>query len=387
MISPSDDELRDVIDDIRAHADLGLNADASAPMISGVSRRLSAPDAAIPSSSHRPSWFRPQLLAVTAVAVAATAGTAMAVVSLSGTTSLPTSGLVETSSGPSGATGQTERQYDVAVTPDLSVGHVGWCASMSVRRRGTRAIGGGGGCVAAPKVGTQVFTAGLNVLGAKQQAYFALVGERVAGARFADGRVVLSRRDVNLPEGWRALVDFQPRDPKELPAMPEVAFLDQASRPIAENGLRANAYPALPVRRAAGKHQPSGPCQIQWTRKPATLRTVYSIGLASDVQDAPDLQGRPLLACGKTAVQLADSTYLVTALIDAKNPGETPPRLPGATPIAAGKAFAFPASAIARDATAMRDGAAWLVVQGGGQATRLALLRGARVQTRLPHSS
>jgi hypothetical protein len=281
----------------------------------------------------------------------------------------------------------------VGLTPTLDGGYAGWCIATTRAYRSRRGHGGGvggGGCTGArPSTGPifvetcgQSYT-GKNFLNDKVDVVVLTRGE-VAAVTVAGGTPIPTESNSTLPGGLRAAAIELPGYrivPKSFPVgypwrpCPRVTPLDASGKPIDRQGR-----PGIPLSIGLPRRSwypparpPRGVCQITATRLPRETVPIEGT-VATRVRPFPELLGRAFIACADTVYFYQDNHDIPAAvLLDAANPGATPPGLPGMKPLAGHPSvFTGPPDKFAR-----RIPGAWLVVLGEdniGQSVPLELL-------------
>ena len=290
----------------------------------------------------------------------------------------------------------TGLRYAIPVTPDLEAGDTGWCANteFTLPRAPTRQIGGGTACAPASAHAATIVGGGAaltNVLsglpGLQQHPASGahpsagelqrlmrdgvtinsfVVRAKVAQIRIGNASYV-PRSDPELAPDWRAVVIFT-RGP-----LANFELVDQHGRVINQTGA-GTLVPTVPVTTVNPHHLPATVCSLG----ASNLAGVG--GQWEVVADQAPTRGREapadaLFSCARAwyALPSARAVYSAAILLNAQNPAQTAPNLPGLTP--GGYPGEFEEAASSGGAiTAKREGNAWLLIQGPDQRQRTRLL-------------
>jgi hypothetical protein len=287
-------------------------------------------------------------------------------------------------------------RYAIAVIPDLEPGDTGWCAQLqfTLPRARTRLIGGGQACAPADAHAMSIVSGGgelsnvlsslhgshrasgkpgsVNPLSPQQVTRHAawinwfVVSDQVAQVRIGSARYA-PRPDPELAPGWRAVVIF-------------TRGLLGAFELIGHHGQLINqdapaTAPTVSVTTVNPHHLPPAVCSLAAIDLPGVAGQWEVIADHAPRRAAlvpPDA----LFSCARAwyASPSQNAVYSAAILLNAQDPAQTAPDLPGLTPTAVRGDFEEAAAADGQ-ITAKRVGTAWLVVQGPDQHQRAALLK------------
>lgn len=306
-----------------------------------------------PPSSRRNA--RRRLLPVAAIAaLVVCGGAAAAVLSLTGTPSEPSGGLIV-----GAAPGQPDR-YRIAMTADLTLGATGWCTSVTTSVASERATLGTH-CTPAPKPGALLLDGGVTLLSSDQALVFYLVGPTVAGARLHDNQVVRAAADPALPPNVRLIAAIVPAQGYKFDeGYLRTRLLDVTGQPLTATAsdlqdlatTRPAASPDASIVRHAACATTGG--------AGVTLRRTGSL----TSQALRKTTGAALVTCATATVRLDGVSLRVAVLArqskGAKHGSELAPPVAGDVPGARQSARRLPGG--------------WLVVEGGTTAQRRSAL-------------
>lgn len=301
-------------------------------------------------AGHQPHGLRRVLVALAAAIVVC--GTATAAVLVGG--GRPSPPLAGTHPGDSGS---GARRYRLVMSPDTSVGQIGWCWRLQVAH-GRQPVGAGVSCgpVAAP--GTPVVADGALWSDGDGTIRWAIVTADVAVVRWANSAAIAPRPDPSLPDGWRAAIGFA-SGRHELDA--PLRVYDAADRLLSQaDARRAGTDRAGSQRRPStemAKAATTGTCLIR-PRRGADVGIIERRVLLHPLRPSRvDAQGRPLLTCGSGVFLFGHHVLRAAVLVDARHPHAPAAPLP-------------PDPAI----SARRVHGGWLVVVGSHVRERTGLL-------------
>ena len=289
-------------------------------------------------------------------------------------------------------------RYSVPVFPDLEPGDAGWCSTVLFTLAGASAPlpGGGGACAPATAASVAIVAGGepltnvLNYLSSTsptgkkpgrpsrpsirtlQQAMqrdvflnWFVVSDRVAAIRI-NGTTLVPYQDHDLAASWRALVAFTRGAPTS------ITYVQHDGRPI-------STLASPPIQRAAvakvdPRHLPAAACALGPSHLPGLAgewEVVAQSAPAPNSLEGPDV----IFSCARAwyAFPHAHAVYSAAILLDAQNPADRAPQLPGLTPGTRPGTFEEGARDSAQIAARRVDNA-WLVVQGPSRQLREALL-------------
>lgn len=312
---------------------------------------------------------RSTLVALVGVGVVASAATAT-VIATSDTPSAPSAGPLTIPATGAAPGGGPPARYAVTMRPDLRVGEVGWCTTLSVRASTRFDSSGGVGCGPAATDAYPIIAAGTSTVAQGTMTY-AIVDQRVAALRPGDGRRVAPRPGPDVPNGWKAIVllpdgsrgGAAPLRPA--PAVQDDAYAGTDGGPVAV-GPRADRHVRPQASRSTDGPAPAdGPCRIVVGGR-STVRASRTLLTAPEPR--PAVNGRAFLSCSASLVRRPDGHVTVTVLLDAERPGAVPPaELPGFRPLegAPGIVATAPGTIGEPPAYARRLPDGWLVVEPG----------------------
>jgi hypothetical protein len=369
-----------------------------------------------------------RFVAIAAGMVLLAGGTAAAVVALTEQPSAPPSGTLRALPGVRGPL-----RYHLVLEPDLSGGSVGWCLFGTVQLSAARQGGGSCGDVqlrGRPLVAIDAAQGASIVhlpprqagtlprrvtLTYEQYAYLAYVtAPTVAAVRVDRGLTIRTRRDPQLPNGYRIAVWLREHlthvttvlrrrgtglpsatqsVSQTLPSVPDPSaavgldargrVLGPAGAPFAQLHLPGFFWQAQ--RSTGGERQPSrhapgpGACEIDTARLGGVHLFFGSV--VARVTGFPQLAGRTFTACAETRFATGGLAVDAAILVDAQHPGSRPAQIAAGTAVRAG-VVNVPASTLGQPhaLTARRAGGdAWLAIEAGGTlAQRIAILDGVR---------
>jgi hypothetical protein len=264
----------------------------------------------------------------------------------------------------------------VQLSPDIHGGQAGWCMYV-IEPSG----GGGGGCPPLPTRNHPVIAGGTGwSVGEPDATTVDVVAPRVAYMLVNGSYRVTPRALPGLPFGMRAVVVHTPYRPTQRARMeiPKLIPFDAAGHRIIES---ADYGSGLPVRIWNPPSPPAGgACGLKAAPLPG-LKTEWGQVATAIRPYAGAIVGRGFLSCIDTEYYVPGRGMRAAVLLDAANPGRTPPApIPGLSPIpqAPGLFNGSGDYGFLGPMTAKREGGAWVVVTGGGrdaEASRIRLLR------------
>jgi hypothetical protein len=253
----------------------------------------------------------------------------------------------------------------VLLVPELQGGWAGW--NLATGYRTMTAGSEGSGPLRTTSTGP-IFAEGSCEENEKRIDVYALTTSEVAAVSVAGGMPIATTTNSTLPDGLRAAAvevlrhDGQPNSRR---SCPRLTPLNANGQPILRPGKpgppQAFILPGTRLWEAPAR-PPRGVCELTATRLPP--ETVAEDGyVATRVRPYRGLLGRPLLSCVDTVYVYGPGRDLTAAvLLDASEPGATPPPLPGLTPLAGHRGI-FEAPGSEGEIAARRIPGAWLVVQ------------------------
>ena len=328
-------------------------------------------------STRRRRWPRTGTrLGVVLAALAVAGGSALAAGLLSGQRSRPLTAVFspgspgsQTGYGPPGST------YSISISPSMQAGVIGWCTSVVTYRGAENFDLGTGGCNGAPPaVGAPMFGV-QDGIGSPDLSYV-FTAPQVAAVRVAGGPTILTRPDPRLPFGFRAAVFSLPE--RLLSHSPGVALsaLDSTGHVIPGD---AYAEPVTEETRSWRAPNPpaSGACSISPRRgSPVVLK---SGAVLREAIGDPGIIGYAFLPCLDTSFTFHGTRFAAAVLLDAKQPGQTPAKLPDMQPVAGHPGILARRRAMTNlfndeannlDIAARRVRNTWLVVAGGANSAQ-----------------
>jgi hypothetical protein len=266
----------------------------------------------------------------------------------------------------------------VGLTPTLDGGYAGWCISTTRAYLSRKGHGGGGdvgGCTGARPSTGPIFVetcGGVDTPKALVSTRIVVLtkGDVAAVTVAGGGTPIPTESNSTLPGGLRAAAIELPGYrivPKSFSVgypwhpCPRVTPLDASGKPIGRQGRSGIPLSIRLPRRSwyPPARPPRGICQITATRLPRETVPIEGT-VVTRLRPFPELFGHAFIACTDTVYFYQDNHDLPAAvLLDAANPGATPPGLPGMKPLA-GHPSVFTAPP---DRFARRIHGAWLVVQ------------------------
>jgi hypothetical protein len=282
-------------------------------------------------------------------------------------------------------------RYMLGVTPDLSVGHVGWCIALLDIRTRTSVLPNPTTCVSdgdAPLIAR----GGIQILSPTTGAVngwllFAIVHEAVVALKAPDGTRILPISSSLLPSGWRAAVTIA-ANPSRRAGRSTVATLTPLNGHGRDLRTRLATPIALRTRRVNPTHPPATGCRIE-ARNVRGVRLLRARTLIGDLPGSlPTSSG--FLSCYSLTLDFRGHASTAALLVDSRHPGRRPSALPGSTPVrghpgvemetaGGGGASVEPETAVL---LARRFENAWLVVQTSvSEDSALALLEALAAHT------
>jgi hypothetical protein len=259
----------------------------------------------------------------------------------------------------------------VLLVPELRGGWAGWCVATGYRT----ATEGSSGCGEATTTSTgPIFDeAGCAESETAIQIY-ALTTSEVAAVSVYGGPPIRTTTNSTLPDGLRAAAvevirhNGHPSIKGGGALCPSLTPLDARGKPVRRTGRPARPQAVgLPGTRQweAPALPPTGDCELTAARLPR--ETVASRGDVAtrigQIRPYRGLLGQAFLSCVSTVYVSHKEHHLTAAvLLDASNPGATPPPLPGMKPLARHPGI-FDAPGSEGEIVARRIPGAWLVVQ------------------------
>jgi hypothetical protein len=250
----------------------------------------------------------------------------------------------------------------VLLVPELEGGTAGWCmatASGTVRE-------GDAGC-GPPKTSTGPIFAETCSGDESSLVVFALTRSEVAAVSVDGGPAVPTAPNATLPDGLRAVAVevLRSHGRPSVTRCPRVTALDVSGGKIRSSGSpgKPQAFRLPGTRRwLPPAPQPPGPCRLSDTQLPP--ETEAELGyVAPQVRAYHGLLGQAFLSCIDTTYVYQDEHRLRAAvLLDAADPGASPPALPGMSPLVGHRGI-FEAPEAEGDMAARRIPGAWLVVE------------------------
>jgi len=263
--------------------------------------------------------------------------------------------------------------YAVRLEPDLRVGRIGWCTTLT--RAGDTARRVGEQTCRAAAVSTQPLIAAGGTKSASPQhrsLEYLVVDQSIVAVRAASRRVI-PRHDPALPADWRVAVLRVPAA-----AGGDRIDLENADgQPLALDDLPGGRAATQPAAHAAIDAAAPGSCAIRLVAADAAhasdARRVQRVP-----RSGPRLNGRPYLSCATLIVHRAHGPVHLTLLVDAGNPTARPADLPGARP---GPPGITGVVRLDSETLARRDGNAWLVARGHDTSDTIEILEDASAET------
>jgi hypothetical protein len=369
----------------------------------------------------RPGWLRRHShpLVIVAAALAITGSAAAAVVSLTASPSQPLAGRVP---GTIEAASLAGYRYTITVTPSLYAGQPDWWSSISYGKGASGGYGQGGGGGGYATASMPVFGGDVDVFSSSypnsarrgDTVAYMLTSPEVAAIRVGR-RTIATFTSPQLPAGDRAAVLFLPSGSPLLvtgwtPGRPIRSYMRIPAEPGNGGPYRIPTLAVLPLD-SHGEAIPSKP-SVQygsfyrfWQAPSAITPNIHELpyhgpthplpgvcelaqhglpGLTpewgqaiSTISPAVNSVGELFVSCVDTEYYLHGWPLQVGVLLDARRPGRVLGAIPGAHRVAGDPNIVnFDAGQL----SARRQGEAWLVAEGGADATqRLQVLRALRI--------
>lgn len=306
----SDDAM---VRQVRGAAELGLEDGAQAQIEAALDHRM-AHIAGRRRSGRVIAWIASHsALVLAGGAVAVGGATAAAVVTIDGTPSPPTAGVMK----PRGAAPSRRAiAYSLTMMPSLRVGTVGWCSRGDFGRRGKKPSFGGAGCGPAPNDTDHLLGGGTTFLGQGRGWFaYAIVDDAVAYALAGQERIVPTT-DPALPNGWRAIVLMPGTSTTS-----NLRFRDATDRPVTPAARPDPRGMAQPYAQSRATVPADAPCGIGVPAAGDARHSLWTTG----TRPTGRLNGAGFLACAQTALRIEDRWAEITVLLDAARPGRAVP--------------------------------------------------------------
>jgi hypothetical protein len=266
------------------------------------------------------------------------------------------------------------QRWSARVSPSLGGGSYGWCVRFQVPGVGGTSGCGFAGYTSEPVIADESFSQSPPL----RTTLAALVLPAVGSVVVPDGNRIATR-SANLPFGLRAVVAERGITQKELSeaTTAKITPLDRAGRIIP-------ALPAKVVRQSVvawqspGHAPPRLPCQLN-AQDDRDLSPQWGRAI-SRIVSIPGVVGGGFVSCVSVEYQLRSVPMEVAVLLGASHPGRSLPRIPNTTTTGDGLAVG---TGVNGEFTARRDGAAWVIVEGGNARRRLDVLAGIHARVAL----
>ncbi len=247
---------------------------------------------------------------------------------------------------------------DFELRPDLTTGHIGWCATL----RGVN----GCGPAASPQRGL-IISAGSYSRRGGTVAF--VVSERVAAAVLPGGQRLPARSDPRVPAPLKLILAYVPNATEG-----RARFVDSSGRDVSDEdavGSWAASAHRLPTR----ERDRDAPCALSVHGD--TRFREHSTSVLTELPAGRDDVVRPsFLACATTVYYSGKTRLRAAVLLDAAYPRAKAPLLPGMAREPLGIVVT------GRLTSATRAGVGWIQVFGKGAALRKRLL--AALTARVP---
>lgn len=247
----------------------------------------------------------------------------------------------------------------VLLVPNLFAGAAGWCMATA----SNTLTGGSASCGGSRTSTGPIFAE--SCTGNETVAHvYALTRDEVAAVSVDGGNPIRTAPNSTLPDGLHA-VAIELLGQKLSPQnCPKLTPIDANGSPIHRRGKSGTPLvQLLPFRQwEEPSHPPRGVCRLVANRVPREFVAANG-SVVLQARRLPGLLGRAFLACVDTTFIYRNENHLRAAvLLNASDPGATPPPLPGIRPIAGhGKIFEAPGSQ--GEMVARRIPGGWLVVE------------------------
>jgi hypothetical protein len=242
--------------------------------------------------------------------------------------------------------------------PDLTTGHIGWCATM----RGVN----GCGPAASPQRGLII---GVGSYSRRGGTVAFVVSERVAAAVLPGGQRLPARSDPRVPAPLKLILAYVPNATEG-----RARFVDANGRDVSDEDSKGS-WATSAHRLRTRERDRDAPCALSVHGD--TRFRVRSTSVLTELPTGRDDVVRPsFLACATTVYYSGKTRLRAAVLLDAADPRAKAPLLPGM----AGEPRGIVATGPFTSAT--RAGAGWIQVFGKGAALRKRLL--AALTARVP---
>lgn len=247
-------------------------------------------------------------------------------------------------------------------------------------------------CASTPTSAGPIYAESCDSGGEEPPQVFLLTTGGVASVSIEGGAHVPTGTSATFPAGVRAAALQRPGDDRLIFGFEEHcpgAMAFDASGAVIDprrSGAPAPMAAQVPVKRwEYPGHPPPGPCELDATQLRLGTRA-WSGVVVRRIRTVRRLVGHAFLSCADTFyVHRGGEDITAAILLDAADPGATPPPLPGMLPYA-GHPGVFLASSSEGTILARRVAHAWLVVseeEPEGLAVPLALLENLRARVQL----
>lgn len=243
----------------------------------------------------------------------------------------------------------------ILLAPNINAGSFGWCV-----------VWASGGSCSQELVKTPILFESWNGAGRNIEGY-AVLSKDTDAVSFDGGPPVTRLTSAALPDGLRSVV-MQIRGLRG-PQRSGLVALGRRGKPIHEVTSRVRLFGKELV--GSASRQLRDACEI--TVRPFGDIKAKGGSVVTRVAPRHSFVEPSFLSCASTSYKLGGWSLLAGVLIDAANPGITPPKLPAMRPVQ-GRHGLYEVPSFEGDVIARRVPAGWLVVSGGKRRQREALL-------------
>jgi hypothetical protein len=263
-------------------------------------------------------------------------------------------------------------EESVVLVPGLSAGEAGWCLLT------LRVASEAGGCGATRRGFPVIAERSYGGSTPPEAGGIVLTTSSVAAVSVNGSAPLKTRTDALLPRGLRAVVWEITGKGANSHRVPHIVPLDWHGETMGSSRDGPIFHAELPSTNIAAGVSVTGPCTITAGALAGLKNEGESI--VTFLHGIPGLLGEAFLACAKAEYQLSGWPINASVLVDARNPGVAPPRLPGMKAVR-GRNGVSAAPGTEGPQVAHRIQGGWLVVSGGrSQAQRLVLLEHLRAK-------
>lgn len=280
-------------------------------------------------------------------------------------------------------------RYALRITPDLRVGHAGWCVALVDIRTATSVLPNPSTCIGSGR-SPLIARGGIQTISPTTGAVdgwllYAIVDKQVAALKAPDNTRILPVASASLPLGWRAALTIS-ANPKE--SHSTIATLTPVDAKGRKLPTRVGTPVVLPARTVDPRRQPTSGCRID-LEYPRGVRVLSARALRDPLPESlPITSG--FLSCYSLSLDFHGHAGTATLLVASQHPGHQPVALPGAKPLRGHPGVQVapigdpgsPSASQGQRLLARRVAGAWLLVRTSAPTdVALALLNGLVART------